>query len=603
MIYNNILYLLIVILILTSKHIPDTPQIPFYLALPLFLAKACSHFAFARSTFRGKKITSSPVYFKAEQKFSVIAVISLAVDVYFLDILYYPAQLPPAAILPLLVHLAGLMLFFIYLAFFWSAAHGSYVVIFGGVMTRRSFIVSNLKNVLVIVLPWLLLSFFADLLQHLKLPLVTDFLASAWGETAVFILFFVSLLLVFPVLVTRLWNCTPLPPGPLRLHIEQFCRSLHLGYRDIMLWPLFEGKLLTAGVMGFIKKFRYLLITPAMLETMTLPEIEAVMAHEIGHVKRYHIQLYLLLFLGFAVVVQFSALPFFQVVLTSDLFYRIAFWGNQDPGSKLAFLTTTFMLILLVVYFRYIFGFFMRNFERQADLYALEKTGHSGPIVSVFEKIALLSGNIRDLPSWHHFSLAQRIRFLRRCELQPQLILRHHRKVYFYIALYATCILLASVALWKAPTFMPNDMASQKFATAFIKKKMATDPQNFQWHHYWGDLQQNQKKYAAAIAAYEKALLLNPQSADTMNNLAWLLLTSEDHSLHDPEKALALAEQAVTIKPAGHIYDTLAEAYFVTGDIKKAMDAEQKAIAVDPAGGSYYKKQLEKFQQAEKARP
>ena len=100
MIYNNILYLLVVILILTSKQIPDTPQIPFYFALPLFLAKGFVHIFMARQSFRGKKISSSPAYFKAEQKFSIIAVFSLAIDVYLLDCHYYLAKLPMTDTLP-----------------------------------------------------------------------------------------------------------------------------------------------------------------------------------------------------------------------------------------------------------------------------------------------------------------------------------------------------------------------------------------------------------------------------------------------------------------------------------------------------------------------
>jgi len=79
-------------------------------------------------------------------------------------------------------------------------------------------------------------------------------------------------------------------PGLVRTHIEAFCRRQNLKYADILIWPLFEGQILTAGVMGLVRRFRYLLFTPALLQSLSVEEVDAVMAHEIGHVKRYHLQ-------------------------------------------------------------------------------------------------------------------------------------------------------------------------------------------------------------------------------------------------------------------------------------------------------------------------
>lgn len=96
--------------------------------------------------------------------------------------------------------------------------------------------------------------------------------------------------LIFPAIIIRLWGCTPLPPGESRQQIESFCRKQNLAYAEILTWPLFEGRMLTAGVMGLTRKFRYLLITPGLLKAMNQDEIDAVLAHEIGHVKRHHLQ-------------------------------------------------------------------------------------------------------------------------------------------------------------------------------------------------------------------------------------------------------------------------------------------------------------------------
>ena len=61
-------------------------------------------------------------------------------------------------------------------------------------------------------------------------------------------------------------------PGLLRSSIEQFCRRQNFS-SEILYWPLFEGKMVTAGVMGIVPKFRYLLLTPALLSALDQEEL------------------------------------------------------------------------------------------------------------------------------------------------------------------------------------------------------------------------------------------------------------------------------------------------------------------------------------------
>ncbi len=51
--------------------------------------------------------------------------------------------------------------------------------------------------------------------------------------------------------------------------------------------------------MGLIQKFRYILVTPSLLQLLEPEEIDAVIAHEIGHVKRKHLVFYLLFLVGY----------------------------------------------------------------------------------------------------------------------------------------------------------------------------------------------------------------------------------------------------------------------------------------------------------------
>jgi Flp pilus assembly protein TadD len=98
-----------------------------------------------------------------------------------------------------------------------------------------------------------------------------------------------------------------------------------------------------------------------------------------------------------------------------------------------------------------------------------------------------------------------------------------------------------------------------------------------------------------ALAAYEKAYSLEPVNPEIMNNLAWLLLTSEDLSLRDPMRALTLARAAATLAPKGHVLDTLATAYWANGLVEEAVRTEKQAIVADPAQRRFYLAQINKF--------
>jgi tetratricopeptide (TPR) repeat protein len=417
--------------------------------------------------------------------------------------------------------------------------------------------------------------------------------ASEWGETILFLLFFILLAAIFPALIKNLWNCKPMPAGPARAHMEDFCRKQNFKYADIMLWPLYEGKMLTAGVMGVSKKYRYVLITPALLETLSPYEIEAVLAHEIGHIKKYHLQLYLLLFLGFGLVASLIASPMLYLLLNSNIFYQIINFMRIDPEAALAFWGAAPMFVIMLVYFRYGFGFFMRNFERQADLAVFKALGDSKPLITSLEKISWLSGNIRDKPSWHHFGIGQRVDFLEKCSRDKSLIARHDRKVYGSLLLFIVLLVFSAGVIRNMPMEL-DDGANIKFVESILQQRARREPDKAVWQRLLGDLKQEAGLEAEALAAYEKSRALEPGNPEILNNQAWLLITASDPEVLDAPRALALAEQATALRPtASYILDTLAAAYWANNLIDEALEAERAAIKLDPANRPFYRRQMD----------
>jgi TPR repeat protein len=95
-----------------------------------------------------------------------------------------------------------------------------------------------------------------------------------------------------------------------------------------------------------------------------------------------------------------------------------------------------------------------------------------------------------------------------------------------------------------------------------------------------------------AVKWYRMAVEQNDPGA--MNNLALLLATSKNERVQNPQEAILLATKAVTSTNNPDYLDTLAAAYFAAGQTDKAIEAEQKALAMSPENVSY-KESLQKY--------
>ncbi len=95
-----------------------------------------------------------------------------------------------------------------------------------------------------------------------------------------------------------------------------------------------------------------------------------------------------------------------------------------------------------------------------------------------------------------------------------------------------------------------------------------------------------------AVKWYRKAV--DQGNPDALNNLARLLATSRNASVRNPQEAIALATKAVAAGNNPDYLDTLAAAYFEAGQTEKAVEVEQKALALDP-GNDSYKEALQKY--------
>jgi len=592
--YTNLLLFLVAIFLFSVESVPEYPLLPGWQALVLLALLFLLYNRIAARLFARPQAFRAAGYFRTEKQLSIMALLFFGVTLYVCDPKYHLSFLSLGNTMPALVNFAGLMLFVLYLSIMWRAGKKNYEQIFDRSQSTISFLTHNLKTNLPIVLPWIVLSLLYDTVAMLPFPSLQKIIAAEWGDLLFFVIFLLFVMIFFPPLVRRLWACKKLPDGYLKSRLDAFCETQNFT-ADFYLWPLFEGRMMTAAVMGIIPGLRYILLTPALIETMSREELEAVIAHEIGHVKKYHLILYICLIAGFSVLAGALAEPMIYLILSLDFVNRLVVASGTSVDAMLTVVVTVPLLLFMVIYFRFIFGYFIRNFERQADLFSLAAIGSSRALVSAFEKIAVMSGNNREERNWHHFGIGQRIDCLQEAEQEPRLIRRHNHKVRYSLIAYLTVILLATILVRQIPTDQLAEQYQENFAEAALLEKVKHEPERAIWQRLIGDLMLTRKMEKKALVAYEKAFSLEPTNPEIMNNLAWLLLTSENLSLRDPLQALTLARTAAALQPKGHVLDTLATAYWANGMVEEAVRMERQAAMLDLPQRRFYQAQIARF--------
>jgi len=604
--FGNFIYFILVLLIyLTYQPSGDTyftafESVTLFFCL-IFIFSFLTRFQFQRIERRIGK----GHYLRIDHQFnsillrqSIMAIFLFAVDIYGLNLSSFLINIAIFRTIPTLLALLFLLLFVFYLAIVWTFAYGPYQKLYRAGISRRTYVISNISFSVPVLLPWLFLSGIADIILALPFETPKRFLSTTEGEVIYFLFFLFGVVIIGPALIQKFWRCKPLEDGYYRSRIESLCHRAGLAYADILYWPIFGGKMITAGVMGLIKKFRYILVTNSLLQLLEPEEVDAVIAHEIGHIKKKHLLFYLAFFVGYMLLSYVT----FDVIIFAIIYAEPVYWFIGKTGfsqtAVVSGVTSVVIICVFLIYFRFIFGFFMRNFERQADTYVYALFDSAKALISTLEKIAVTSGQSPDRPNWHHFSIKQRIDYLRKCETDSSWITRQDGKVKKSIGVYLACLLLLGVLGYQLNVGVIGDRINSHFLEKVILKEIEKVPDNPNLYNLLGNIYFNSQDWAGVQNAWEKSLALEPDNALILNNLAWHYATCEDERFQDPVRALALAKLAIRLEKAPHIWDTLAESYYVNGMYAEAVKAGRNALAVAGRKRSYYEDQLNKFKNA-----
>ena len=118
-------------------------------------------------------------------------------------------------------------------------------------------------------------------------------------------------------------------------------------------------------------------------------------------------------------------------------------------------------------------------------------------------------------------------------------------------------------------------------AVSAYERILEIDPDHLEARVTIGHVYISAKKYAEAEAMLLGLIKDFPDDFQLKNNLAWLYSTAEDPAFRKGKMAVEYAQKAMVIAPKDHhVWSTLAEAYYVTGDYEKAYRAIQHMAAL-----------------------
>jgi STE24 endopeptidase len=249
--------------------------------------------------------------------------------------------------------------------------------------SMKMWIVDRLKGLLLAVL-------LGYPLLVLVLKLIEWTGATWWlWAAAVVVAFQLLVVLVAPAIIMPLFNkFTPLAKGALRERLFALARRTGFPTRRI---DVMDGSKRSRHSNAFftgLGRFRKIVLFDTLIAQLTEPEVESVLAHEIGHYKKRHIIKMLSVSIA-GVFVAFAAIAW---LARQQRFYR-AFGFEHQTGFAAANVVPAILLFALLAetisfWFSPLIHIWSRHFEYEADAFARVAMGEKQSLIQALRKLS-----------------------------------------------------------------------------------------------------------------------------------------------------------------------------------------------------------------------
>ena len=205
-----------------------------------------------------------------------------------------------------------------------------------------------------------------------------------WGFT-VFFLFQLIMVVAYPMFIMPLFNkMEPLEEGELKDRLFDLADRTGFKAKTILVMDGSKRSGHSNAFFAGFGRFRRIVLFDTLIEQMSHEELEAVLAHEIGHYKKGHIPKMIML----------SALLTFGMFallgwLASGTWFAEAFLFSADAAAYFVPVLLLFVLLkeLLTFWLSPLSSILSRKHEYEADAFAREAMDSAKPLVKALRKL------------------------------------------------------------------------------------------------------------------------------------------------------------------------------------------------------------------------
>ena len=202
-----------------------------------------------------------------------------------------------------------------------------------------------------------------------------------WAWAAV-LAFQLAMAVLAPVLIMPLFNkFTPLPEGGLRDRLLELARRTQFRAASIQVMDGSKRSRHSNAFFTGFGGFRKIVLFDTLIQQLAEPELEAVLAHEIGHFKKKHIPKMLL----FTAASSLAAFYIIAVLAKQDWFYQA--FGFREQGIAPALLLFSLLAGTVTFWFSPLAHAWSRRYEYQADAFAAEVMRESKSLIGALRKL------------------------------------------------------------------------------------------------------------------------------------------------------------------------------------------------------------------------
>ena len=209
-----------------------------------------------------------------------------------------------------------------------------------------------------------------------------------WAWAALLAFQFLMLVLA-PVLIMPLFNkFTPLPEGSLRERLLELAKRTRFRAQSIQLMDGSKRSRHSNAFFTGFGQFRKIVLFDTLVQQLTEPELEAVLAHEIGHYKKKHIPK----MLTFSAIGSLAGFYLISFLAQQDWFYRA--FGFQPSALSLqpsliapALLLFGLLAGTVTFWLSPLLHWWSRRYEYQADAFAARVMSESQSLIGALRKL------------------------------------------------------------------------------------------------------------------------------------------------------------------------------------------------------------------------